>query len=258
VIVVIGLAAAFAPWLTQYGFEQMDLTARLQAPSAQHWFGTDHFGRDIFSRVLYGGRASLLVSIAAVIVSLIVGTLLGAVAAFKGGWLDEAIMRVMDVIMAFPYIVLAITLVIVLEPGLATIIVVIAAIRVPHFARITRGAALTVMNQEYVTAARAVGQRDCRILLSHILPNCVTPIIVMASLSAGTAITTEASLSFLGLGVQPPMSSWGTMIFDGTRNLTTAPWTTAFAGIALTATVLGLNLVGDGLRDALDPRLRRI
>ncbi len=258
VLGVIGLAAAFAPWLTQYSFEQMDLAARLQAPSAQHWFGTDHFGRDIFSRVLYGGQASLLVSVAAVVLSLVVGTLLGAVAAYYGGWWDEAIMRFMDVIMAFPYIVLAITLVIVLEPGLITIIIVIAAIRVPHFARITRGAALAVMNQEYITAAHAIGQKDGWILLSHILPNCVTPIVVMASLSAGTAITAEASLSFLGLGVQPPMSSWGTMIFDGTRNLTTAPWTTAFAGVALSLTVLGLNLVGDGMRDALDPRLRRI
>ena len=252
------LCAALAPLLTPYSFEEMSLSERLQAPSMQHPLGTDNFGRDILSRLLYGGRVSLLVSLGAMGCALLAGTLLGGIATFYGGLVDELIMRGMDVIMAFPYIVLAITLIVVLKPGILNLIIVIAVTRVPHFARIMRSSTLTIMSKEYITAAHAIGQRGGPILFRHVLPNCITPLIVMASLSAGTAIIAESSLSFLGLGVQPPVSSWGTMISDGTRTLTNAPWTTAFPGLAISLTVLGLNFVGDGLRDALDPRLRRL
>jgi peptide/nickel transport system permease protein len=258
ILLMMGFTAAMAPLLTPYGFEVMDLTSRLQPPSTLHPFGTDRFGRDILSRVLYGGRVSLLVSMAAMGGALVIGTILGGIAAFYGGWVDEVIMRLMDLIMAFPYIVLAITLIVILKPGVFPLITVIAITRIPRFARIMRGATLSIKNQEYIVAANAIGQRDVLILARHILPNCITPLAVMASLSAGTAIRTEASLSFLGLGVQPPISSWGTMISDGMRTVTTAPWTTTFPGLVLSITVLGLNLVGDGLRDALDPRLRRL
>ncbi|MCZ7569925.1 MAG: ABC transporter permease [Ardenticatenaceae bacterium] len=258
VLLIIATASALAPVVAPYSFEQMSLQERLAPPGAQHLFGTDNFGRDIFSRVLYGGQSSLLVSLAAVSGALTVGTFLGGIAAYYGGWLDETIMRLMDIILAFPYIVLAITLVVVLSPGLATVVIVIVVIQLPAFTRVTRGSVLVIMNQEFILAARATGQRDIWILLRHVLPNAITPLVVMASLSLGTAITAEAALSFLGLGVQPPMSSWGTMIYEGTRALTTAPWTTAFPGLALSLTILGVNLVGDGMRDALDPRLRRI
>lgn len=259
-LVVLGVAtaSAFAAVLAPYSFDQMNFADKLQGPSATHLFGTDNFGRDVLSRVLYGGQSSLLVSLAATTGALLIGALLGGIAAYYGDWRDELIMRVMDMILAFPYVVLAITLAVVLTPGLTTVIIVILIIQIPAFTRVTRGSVLVIMRRDFVVAAHAVGQRDSTILLRHVLPNALTPLVVMASLSLGTAITTEAALSFLGMGVQPPMSSWGTMIFDGTRTLTTAPWTITFAGFALSMTVLGVNLVGDGLRDALDPRLRRL
>lgn len=258
VLIIIGIASVMAPWLAPRGFAEMQLDRRLQPPSFEYLLGTDSFGRDILSRILYGGRSSLLVAFGAVGGALFLGVILGGIAAYYRGWVDEVVMRSVDVVMAFPYIVLAIALVVLLQPGLVTVIVVIAILQTPHFIRVTRAAALVVMNQDYVVAAHAVGQRDLWILGKHVLPNCITPLVVMASLSAGTAITAEAALSFLGLGLQPPTPSWGGMIFEGTRTLTTAPWTTVFAGVALSLTVAGFNLLGDGMRDALDPRLRRL
>ena len=247
-----------APLLTPYGYAQLDLSHQLAGPSTRHPLGTDNFGRDVWSRLLYGGRVSLFVSVAPVATALVVGAMVGSTAALVGGWLDEILMRVMDLILAFPYIVLAITLVVVLRPGLVTVIVVITTILIPQFARVTRGAALVIVQQEYVVAARTFSQGPLTIIFRHVLPNVLTPLIVVASLSLGSAMLIEAALSFLGLGIQPPMSSWGTMIFDGTRFLNDAPWEALFPGIMLTVAVLSVNLIGDGLRDALDPRLRRI
>jgi peptide/nickel transport system permease protein len=247
------IAAIIGPMLVAYGFDEMHTEDRLQAPNSKYLLGTDGFGRDTLSRLLFAARVSLTVSVLATFVAMIIGVLLGAVAGFWGGWLDDGIMRLIDIMLAFPYMVLAIIIVSVIGPGFQNLVWVLGIIRVPHFARITRSSVLSVRQAEFVMAARAIGQAPYRILFRHILPNCLTPIIVYASLSAATAITAESGLSFLGLGIQPPMSSWGTMISDGLRYMMRASWLTTFPGVAISLTVLGYNALGDGLRDALDP-----
>ena len=257
VVLVMLSVALLAPLLAPYSFKEMHVQDRLKSPDPQYLLGTDEFGRDLLSRIIYGSRVSMAASILAVAIAMLIGTTLGCLAGYEGGWFDEVTMRIMDMIMAFPYVILAITLVTILGPGFRNVILIIGLLRIPHFARVSRSAVLTLRNEEFVLAAQALGQTKYRVLFRHILPNCLTPLVVVASLAAGTAITAESALSFLGLGIQPPMSSWGTMLADGQKYLFNAPWMATFPGIAITLTVLAYNLVGDGLRDILDPKFRR-
>lgn len=257
VILVMLSVALLAPLLAPYSFKEMHVQDRLRPSSLQYLLGTDEFGRDLLSRIIYGSRVSMAASILAVAIAMLVGTILGCLAGYEGGWFDEITMRIIDMIMAFPYVILAITLVTILGPGFRNVILIIGLLRIPHFARVSRSAVLALKNEEFVLAAKALGQTKYRVLFRHILPNCLTPLVVVASLAAGTAITAESALSFLGLGIQPPMSSWGTMLADGQKYLFNAPWIATFPGIAITLTVLAYNLVGDGLRDILDPKFRR-
>lgn len=256
IIVIMISLAALAPYIAPYSYETMILADRLQSPNTKHLFGTDQFGRDVLSRMLYGARASLIVGLGGVAIATAFGVLLGAASGFYSKWVDEIIMRIMDILLAFPYIVLAVALMAMVGPSLRNIIIVIGITRTPRFARVTRGSVLALKEMDFVTAARALGQKEWRILARHILPNCLTPIVIMVSLSVATAILTESALSFLGLGIQPPQSSWGTMIADGRRFMLDAPWIATLPGIAISLTILGYNLFGDGLRDALDPKLR--
>ncbi|HVX30173.1 MAG TPA: ABC transporter permease [Nitrolancea sp.] len=252
-MIILGLAAS---WLAPYVPSQTHIRDKVQAPNSTYWLGTDQFGRDILSRLLYGTRISLTLSITGVALATITGTVIGSIAGFGQRWVDEVLMRIMDVLMAFPYIVLAIALIAVVGPSLQNIVLVVAFTRVPQFARLSRASVLSLKQAEYVVAARAIGLPDWRILFRHIMPNIVTPIVVLGSLSMATAILTESSLSFLGLGVQPPTASWGTMIGDGRNYVGDGFWISTVPGIAISLTILGFNLLGDGLRDALDPRLR--
>jgi peptide/nickel transport system permease protein len=256
IIIVMALIALLSARLAPYSYETVSLSEKLQGPSPAHLLGTDQFGRDIFSRMLYGARVSLIVGFGGVAVSMLIGVFLGAIAGFYGKWTDEIIMRFMDIMLAFPYIILAVALMAMVGPSFNNIILVIGITRIPQFARIVRGSILALKETDFITAARAIGQQEWKILAAHILPNCLTPIVVMASLSVATAILTESSLSFLGLGIQPPEASWGTMVADGRRFMLDAPWISTFPGIAISLTILGYNLLGDGLRDALDPKLR--
>jgi ABC-type dipeptide/oligopeptide/nickel transport system permease subunit len=253
--VVAGVALA-APVLAPYNHIQVRVEDRLQPPSRAQWLGTDQFGRDVLSRLVMGGRASLVVGIGAMLVAAVAGISAGLAAGWFGGRADNVIMRIMDVILAFPSIILAIALAAAVGPGFGKLIGVIAIHRVPQFARLTRGAVLTVREYEFVQAARALGQRPTRIAWLHVLPNCLTPVIVYASFTVATAINTEAALSFLGLGIQPPEASWGTMLNDARQHMLLAPWLAVVPGLAITLTILGFNLVGDGVRDLMDPRLK--
>jgi peptide/nickel transport system permease protein len=253
IVVIMILGAVLGPRLVDYEIDEMDLEHRLEPPGPRHLLGTDSFGRDTLTRLLYAARVSLTVSMLATLVAMSLGVALGAAAGYGGGWADEGIMRLMDIMLAFPYMVLAIVVVGFVGPGFHNLIWILGIIRVPQFARITRSAVLQLKEEEFVIAARAIGRPRLAVLWRHVLPNCLTPISVYASLSAATAITAESGLSFLGLGIQPPMSSWGTMISDGARYLMRAPALTTFPGVAISLTVFGFNLLGDGLRDALDP-----
>lgn len=257
IIVILVICAIFAPFLATHDPIVQDILNRYQAPSVNHWLGTDELGRDIFSRIIYGTRISIQIGVIAVGISMAIGIFLGAIAGYFGKWVDHVIMRVIDVLMAFPSILLAIAMVAVLGPGLTNAMIAVGIVGVPHFARIVRSTVLSVKETEYIEAARAIGARDKRILFRHVLPNCLAPIIVQTTLSIGTAILDAAGLSFLGLGAQPPSPEWGAMLSDGRAALQTAPWVVTFPGLAILFTVLGFNLLGDGLRDALDPRLKR-
>jgi ABC-type dipeptide/oligopeptide/nickel transport system permease subunit len=224
---------------------------------SQHYFGIDGNSRDFFSRVIYGARLSLLIGIVTITFSVVVGTLLGAVSGYIGGWTDNIIMRIMDVMLAFPYLLLAIAVVAVLGPGLSNALLSIAIVEIPAFARIARSSVLSVKEMDFVTADIALGVSPARILFRRILPNAMTPLIVQGTLGIGTVIISVAALSFLGLGAQPPTSEWGIMLSEERNNIFNAPHLLFIPGIAITMTVLGFNLLGDGLRDALDPRLNR-
>jgi len=251
-------AALFADVLAPYDpVHDADLYNRLQPPSAEHWLGTDAQGRDIFSRILHGARISLEIGLVSVGISLILGTLLGAVSGYFGGTVDLVIMRLIDILLAFPSILLAIAIVAILGPDLINAMIAIGIVGIPQFARIVRSSVLAVKEMEFVDAARAIGASDTRILFRHILPNCLAPILVQTTLSIGTAILDAAGLSFLGLGAQPPQPEWGLMLKEGQSAFQTAVWVVTFPGLAILLTVLGFNLLGDGLRDALDPRLKR-
>lgn len=250
------LLAVFAPLIAPDGINNQDLTKRLQAPSGENWFGTDDFGRDVFSRVVFGARISLWVGFLAVTGSMVVGCFLGIIAGYYGKWIDAVISRIFDILLAFPSILLAIAIVAVLGPSLRNALIAIAVINVPNFGRLIRSRVLSVKQEEYVMAARALGMKNSRILFHHVLPNSVAPIIVQGTLAIATAIIEAAALGFLGLGAEPPNPEWGKMLSDSKQFLIQAPWTMIFPGLAIMLTVLGFNLMGDGLRDALDPRMK--
>ncbi len=252
------LAAIFGPELAPYDPVAINLAHRFQPPGQAHLLGADHLGRDILARVLYGARISLQVGVVSVALGTVIGLILGALAGYVGGRVDTAIMAVMDAIYAFPAILLALVLVAVFKPGLVTVMTAIAIVRIPIFARTVRASVLAEREKDYVEASRSIGQREVLLLARHILPNIVAPLIVVTTTYFATAIVVEASLSFLGLGVPPPAASWGTMLNDGRKFMESAPHVVIFPGIAISFTVLGFNLLGDGLRDVLDPRLKNL
>lgn len=255
VILIVILVAVFAPVVAPYPPTQQSFK-RLLDPSPQNLIGTDELGRDVFSRIVYGSRISLYVGIIAVSLALALGATTGVLAGYIGGWFDSLIMRVVDIMFAFPGLVLAIVIAGLLGPSITNAMIAIGIIYAPAYARVTRGSVLAVKDELYIEAARTVGGKPSHIILRHILPNIMAPLIVQTTLSMSTAILTEASLSFLGLGTQPPDPSWGTMLSTGRKYMELAPWVTIFPGLAIMIAVLGFNFLGDGLRDALDPRLR--
>ncbi|HZW67209.1 MAG TPA: nickel transporter permease [Pseudogracilibacillus sp.] len=250
------ILALFAPIIAYEGMNEQMMADRLQPPSKQYWLGTDDFGRDIFSRIVYGARISLWIGFTSVIGSVIVGSVLGILAGYYGRWIDLLISRIFDIMLAFPSILLAIAIVAVLGPSLRNALIAIAIINIPNFGRLIRSRVLSIKEDEYIMAARAIGLKDLRILFSHILPNSIAPVIVQGSLAIATAILEAAALGFLGLGAQPPLPEWGKMLADSKDYLQTAPWTMIFPGLAIMLTVLGFNLMGDGLRDVMDPRMK--
>jgi len=256
--VIVGItviAAIFGPWLAPWDPNAQELPLRLAGPTSGHWFGLDELGRDILSRLLIGARISLMVGVAVVTASSSVGILMGSIAGYYGGRIDLLISRLMDVLLAFPGILLAIALVAVLGPNLTNVIIALSVIGWVGYARLVRAQVLRIRELEYVQAARALGARTPRILLRHVIPATLPVVIVQGTLGMAGAIIAEASLSFLGLGVQPPMPSWGTMLDAGRSHLFDAPHLTLFPGIAIALLVLGFNFLGDGLRDRIDPRM---
>jgi peptide/nickel transport system permease protein len=251
VILVAILADVLAPY-----DPVAQIAPRLEAPTAAHLLGTDDFGRDILSRVIHGARVSLYVGIVSVGIALVSGSILGLLAGFHGGRIDSVIMRLMDVLFGLPAIVLAIAITSVLGPSLNSALIAIGIVYAPQFSRVARAPTLSLRERDFVIAARAIGAGDLWLVRRHILPNMTAPIVVQATVAFSTAILTEATLSYLGLGTQPPTPSWGTMLNAGKQVLLLAPWNSIFPGLAIALTVLGFNLLGDGLRDALDPRLR--
>jgi peptide/nickel transport system permease protein len=256
IITLVSLSALFAPLVAPYDPIQLAPPDRLQGPSPAHPLGTDQYGRDTLSRILYGGRTSLSVAGASVALAAVIGTILGLLAGYYRGWLDMMIMRLTDILLSFPAILLAIALLAFFGAGARNLILAIGIVYIGPFTRVARGAVLSVREELYVEASRALGSRDGRIILATVLPNAAAPLIVEVTLRLAYAILAEASLSFLGLGTQPPAPSWGQMVADGRRFLSLAPWASVAPGLAIMITVLGFNLLGDGLRDALDPRLR--
>jgi peptide/nickel transport system permease protein len=259
IVCILTLIAIFADVLMDYDKQiiALNIPERLQSPSWQYLCGTDDMGRDIFLRILYGSRYSLSVGIVAVGISLIIGVFAGAVAAYFGGALEEIIMRITDIFAAIPAMLLAIIIVSILGNGMFNLMLAVGIASVPLFIRITRASVLTVRNQEYIEAARAIGQSNFKIIVLHILPNCLSPIIVQATLRVGSAIIAASSLSFLGLGIPTPIPEWGALLSSGRKFIRDYAYITFFPGLAIMITVIAFNLLGDGLRDALDPKLKR-
>ena len=257
VLVVIAVVTAVFPQILPYDPYQQDLSHSLMAPSAEHWFGTDLQGRDIFSRVMVGTQISLSVGIIAVAFSLTIGVILGSIAGYKGGWVDTVIMRVMDMMLAIPSILLAIAIMAALGPGIEKAVVAIGLVSIPEYARIVRSEILAIKENDYVAAARVIGDSNFKIVFRHVLPNALPSIIVRATLGISSAILDCAALGFLGLGVQPPAAEWGDMLGRGRNELFRAPWLMIFPGFAITLAVLAFNLLGDGIRDGLDPKSRK-
>ncbi len=260
IVLAFTILALLAPVLWPYNARRdLNLRARLEPPSAEHWFGTDDKGRDVFVRVVHGARVSLTVGFVAVGIALVIGTVIGLVSGLAGGWLDVVLMRAMEVMLAFPSTLLAIAIVVMRGPGLVNGMVAIGIVGIPAYARLARAMSLALREQDYIAASRSLGVSEARILLTHLLPNSLSPLIVQASLGTGSAIIDAAALGFLGLGQQPPFPEWGVMLSEGYKFLTSgAWWVLLFPGLAIMLTVLGFNLFGDGLRDALDPRLSNI
>jgi peptide/nickel transport system permease protein len=258
IIMVAGLilTAVLAGLIAPYDPIANNVRAALQPPSSYYFFGTDRFGRDVFSRVIHGSRLSLMVALVSVSVSAVIGVALGLVSGYYRGWVDNLIGRIMDVFFSFPALLLAIGVAAMLGPGLNNAIIAITVVYAPVFGRVVRGPVLVERGKEYVEAARVIGASSPRVLLRHVFPNVLSPLIVQATITLSQAILVEAYLSFLGLGTQPPFPSWGTMLQEGRSFLETAPWMSIFPGLAIMITVLAFNLLGDGIRDVLDPRSR--
>ncbi|MBW6457458.1 MAG: ABC transporter permease [Trueperaceae bacterium] len=256
VIVALVLVAVFAPSLAPHPPNRQNPLKSLQAPSAEHRLGTDQFGRDILSRLIYGTRVSLRVGLIAVGIAALIGVPFGLIAGYYGGWLDMLISRVVDLMLAFPGILLALVIVSILGPSLFNVMVAVGIAASPNYARVVRGSVLAAKENVYVESARAVGARVRGILVRHILPNILAPVIVLATLGTAGAILSAAALSFLGLGAQPPTAEWGAMLSEGRNYMRLAWWVTTFPGLAIMVTVLAVNLLGDGLRDSLDVRMR--
>ncbi|MHC1760839.1 MAG: ABC transporter permease [Negativicutes bacterium] len=256
ILSVLFITAIFADFIAPYHYATQNLRETFQYPSLKHPFGTDDFGRDIFSRIIYGARISLEVGFLAVGIAIVVGGLLGAVAGFYGGKLEQLIMRTTDVLLSIPSILLAISIVAALGPGLVNLMIAVGISSIPAYARIVQASVMSIRELEFVEAARAVGSSDVRIIFKHILPNCLAPIIVQATVGVATAIIVAAALSFIGLGIQPPVPEWGAMLSGGRSFIRNYWFMTVFPGLAIMVAVFALNLLGDGLRDALDPRLK--
>lgn len=256
IVLLMTLASLAAPWLTDHDPVANDLANVRQPPSPEHWLGTDGLGRDIFARVLYGGRLSILVGVFSVGIALAIGVPIGLTAGYFGGRWDAIAMRVVDIVLAFPGMLLAILIVSVLGPSLYNAMFAVAIASVPIYARLTRASVLATRGEDYVEAARAAGMSHARIMFRHILPNCLSPLIVQSTLRVATAILTASALSFLGLGAQPPTPEWGAMVSEGRSILVTSPHVSLVPGLAITLLVVGFNRLGDGLNDALNPRVR--
>lgn len=257
ILLILGLSSVFADYIAPHHYDDQNLQATFQPPSAKHWFGTDSVGRDIFSRVLYGGRVSLQIGLISVLISGILGGILGAVAGFYGGRTDNLIMRVLDVLLAIPAILLAITIATTLGPGMFNLMIAVGVSSVPSFARMVRASILSIKEQEFVEAARLAGCNDGHIIFLHLIPNIMAPIIVQVTLGIALAILSASSLSFIGLGIRPPQPEWGAMLSAGREFIRNYWHIVTFPGLAIMITILSLNLLGDGLRDALDPRLKK-
>ncbi len=259
IVVILVLIAIFADVLFDYNdvVIKQNTAIRLQGPSAEHWLGTDEFGRDILARLVHGSRISLVVGVVAVSIALTVGGTLGALAGFYGGKVDMVIMRLMDILLAVPSLLLSITIVSALGPSIINLMIAISISSIPGYARIVRSSVMTVRDNEFVEAARSIGANNWQIILTHIIPNCMAPIIVQVSLKVASAILSTSGLSFLGLGVKAPTPEWGSMLSGGRAYLRNAPHLTFFPGVMIMITILSLNLLGDGLRDALDPKLKK-
>ncbi|MGI6148577.1 MAG: ABC transporter permease [Limnochordia bacterium] len=255
ILLIIVFLAIFAPYVTPYDPIKQDIRNRLQGPSREHILGTDQFGRDTYTRIVYGARLSLRVGFSSILIAMIGGCLLGLVAGYYGGLLDNIIMRFVDILMALPGFLLALAIVAALGPGMENVIIAIGISYIPSFARLMRSSVLSIRELDYVSASQAIGSSDARTIFRHILPNSLNPIIVMATLSLAGAILSAAGLSFLGMGTQPPTPEWGSMISSARPYLRVSHWAVTVPGLAIFTTVLCLNLVGDGLRDALDPRM---
>lgn len=256
ILAVLILCGIFAPVICRYTIQQQDFDAILQTPSAKHWFGTDNFGQDMFTRCIYGIRQSLPIGLISVIVSCIVGGAIGAIAAYKGGRWDMIIMRIMDIFMSIPGMLMAIAIAAALGSGFRNLILAMAISSVPTYARVVRGSLLTVKQKDFIEASKAIGAKPARQILKHMIPNCVGPIVVQMTLGVASGILIAASLSYIGLGIAPPTPEWGAMLSDGKMFLQTYPHMLLAPGLMIALTVLSLNLFGDGLRDALDPRMK--
>ncbi|MDN5336295.1 MAG: peptide/nickel transport system permease protein [Synergistales bacterium] len=256
-VILLVLIAVFADFIAPYDYAEQHLLEAFQPPSSKYLFGTDEFGRDIFSRVIYGSRISLQVGFIAVGLAMFTGGFLGAVSGYYGGRTDNIIMRIMDILLSIPQILLAIAIAASLGPGLFNLMIAVGISSIPSYARIVRGSVLSIKGQEFVEASKAMGAGDLQIIMKHIIPNCMAPIIVQATLGVAFAILTAAGLSFIGLGIQPPVPEWGAMLSSGRGYIRDYAYMTFFPGMAIMITILALNFLGDGLRDALDPKLRR-
>lgn len=256
ILVLLILCALFADFIAPHPYDLQDYAHTFESPSADHLFGTDNFGRDILSRVIHGARISLVVGFSSIITAIIVGGLLGAISGYYGGRLDNILMRAMDILMSIPGMLMAISLAAAMGPGLTNMVIAIAIADIPGYARVVRSSVLTIKDQEYIEAAQSIGASDARIILKHIIPNCIAPIIVQATLGMAGAILSASSLSFLGLGIQPPTPEWGSMLSAARQYIMNYPHMCIFPGLAIMITIFALNMLGDGLRDALDPRLK--
>lgn len=253
-VVLVLTVSVFAPWLAGHAPEQMDMEARLSSPSAAHWLGTDNFGRDLWARIAFGSRISLTIALTSVTAALVLGTLVGLASGYFGGLLDQALMRIADLFLAFPPFILVLALVAVLGPGVSIVTLALTAISWTEYARLVRAITLSEARRDYVTAARSLGATHANLMFRQVLPRAFGPLSVVATLGIGTAIVTESGLSFLGFGVEPPAPTWGWTLAYGMRYLRSHMWLSTAPGLAILVTVLGFNLLGDGLRDRLDPR----